>query len=177
MSRMPGGRYLKRDSARCARPNITEGAAFTGSCGAYPSLGVAVRAWCLRRGLDCLHARASKDLVEGASELGVAVPDEEAERGRAVAEVHQEVAGLLGSPGAVRVGGHAEDLYVPGHDLHDEQDVQTLEEDRVDMEEIARQEAISLSTRNVRQEVSTFRGAGLNRRARRIRRTVASLIW
>jgi hypothetical protein len=30
--------------------------------------------------------------------------------------------------------------------------------------------------RNIRQEVSTFRGAGL-RRARKIRRTVASLTW
>ena len=30
--------------------------------------------------------------------------------------------------------------------------------------------------RNARQEVSTFRGAGLRRRARRIRRTVASLM-
>ena len=31
--------------------------------------------------------------------------------------------------------------------------------------------------RNARQEVSTSRGAGLGRRARRIRRTVASLMW
>ena len=31
--------------------------------------------------------------------------------------------------------------------------------------------------RNARQDVSTFRGAGLARRARKIRRTVASLIW
>ncbi len=31
--------------------------------------------------------------------------------------------------------------------------------------------------RNARQEVSTFRGVGLRRRARKIRRTVASLIW
>ncbi|MGH3180789.1 MAG: hypothetical protein ACRDOE_02620 [Streptosporangiaceae bacterium] len=40
----------------------------------------------------------------------VAVPDEEAERGYPVAGVHRQVAGLLRSPGTVRVGGHAEDV-------------------------------------------------------------------
>ena len=53
-----------------------------GSCGAYPSVRVAGRAWCLRWGLDRLHALAGEDLVEGAGELGVAVPDEEAEGAR-----------------------------------------------------------------------------------------------
>ena len=50
-----------------------------GSCGAYPPLGIAVRARGPRRGLDHLHALGGGDLVEGGGELGVAVPDEEAE--------------------------------------------------------------------------------------------------
>ena len=62
-----------------------------------------------------------------------------------VAEVHDQVAGPLGSPCAVRVGSHAQDVHVPGLYLHDEQHVQALEEDRVDVEEIAGQHAISLS--------------------------------
>ena len=37
-----------------------------------------------------------------------------------VTEVHEQVAGLLGSPPAVRVGGHAQDVHSPGPDLHDE---------------------------------------------------------
>jgi hypothetical protein len=119
-----------------------------GSCGAYLSLRSRSRAvseaGCLRRGVDCLHARASEDLVEGANELGVAVPDEEAEPGRAVAEVHQQVAGLPGSPGAVRVGGHAGYLHVPGRYLHDEQDVQAFEEDRAGSEEITGQQSLCL---------------------------------
>ncbi len=44
------------------------------------------------------------------------------------------------------------------------------------MEEIAGEQAIGLSAQERRQEVSVFRGAGLRRRARRIRRTVASLM-
>jgi len=37
------------------------------------------------------------------------------------------------------VGGHAQDVHVPGLHLDDEQYVQALEEDRVDVEEIAGQ--------------------------------------
>jgi hypothetical protein len=74
------------------------------------------------------------------------------------------------------VGGHAQDVDSPGPDLHDEQYIQASEEDRVHVEEIAGQEAIGLIHRNARQEVPTFGGAGLRRRARRIRRTVAPLM-
>src|SRR5208282_3605084 len=40
-----------------------------GSCAAYPSLGITVRTRRPRRGLDCLHALAGEDRVEGAGEL------------------------------------------------------------------------------------------------------------
>jgi len=39
---------------------------------------------------------------------------------------------------------HAEDVHVPGPHLHDEQHVQALEEDCVDMKEIAGQQAVCL---------------------------------
>ena len=147
-----------------------------GSCGAYPSLGITVRARGARRHLDHRHALASEDRVEDAGELGIAVPDQETEGADPVTEVHEQVAGLLGSPRAVRVSGHAEDVHVPGAHLHDEQHIKAPEEDRVDMKEIAGQQAISCVRRNARQEVSVFLGTGLRRRARRIRRTVAALM-
>ena len=56
-------------------------------------------------------------------ELGVAVPDQESEGADPVAEVHEQVAGLLGGPCAVRMGGHAQDVHVPGPHLNDEQHV------------------------------------------------------
>jgi hypothetical protein len=59
--------------------------------------------------------------------------------------VYEQITGLLGSPCAVRVGGYAEDVYVPGRYLHDEQHVQAPEEDRVDMEEIAGEQSVRLS--------------------------------
>ena len=48
------------------------------SCGAYPSLGITVRARGPRRSLHYGHALVGEDRVEGTGELGVAVPDEEA---------------------------------------------------------------------------------------------------
>src|SRR6266516_210264 len=113
-----------------------------GSGAAYPPFGVTVGSWRPRRGLGYIHALASEDLIEGASELGAAVPDEEAEGADPVVEVHEQVGGLLGGPGAGRVGGPARDVHAPGHDLHDEQDVQTLEEDRAGMEEVAGQQPL-----------------------------------
>ncbi len=148
-----------------------------GSCGAYPPLGVAIGPWRLWRSLDYRHALVDEDFAERAGELGVAVPDEEAEGADPVCEVGEQVAGLRGGSGAVRVGGHAEDVHVPGRDLHDEQDVQALEEDRVDLEEVAGQQPLRLGAQERRQEVSISRGAGLRRWARKIRRTVASLTW
>src|ERR1019366_8201240 len=115
-----------------------------GACGAYPSPGMAVRAWCPRRGLCYPDALGGEDLVEGAGEPGVAVPDEEAERAGPVAEVHEQVAGLLGGPGAVRVASNAQDVDVPGPYLHDEQYVQAPEEDRVYVEEVAGQLPVCL---------------------------------
>ena len=58
-----------------------------------------------------------------------------------LAEVHQEVAGLLGGPGSGRMGGDAQDVHGPGLDLHHEQDVQALEQHGVDVQEVARQDA------------------------------------
>ena len=66
----------------------------------------------------------SEDPVEDAGELGVPVPDEEAEGADPVAEVHEQVAGLLCGPCAVRVRGDLEDVHAPGRHLHDEQHVQ-----------------------------------------------------
>jgi hypothetical protein len=68
-------------------------------------------------------------------------------------------------------------VYVPGRYLHDEQHIQAPEEDRLDGEEVAGEQSLAWVRRNVRQEVSAFGGAGLRRRARMIRRTVASLTW
>jgi hypothetical protein len=79
-------------------------------------------------------------LIEGVGELGVSVADEEAERVDPVAEIHGEVAGGLGNPRSGRVGCDTEDVHSAGVDLYQEQHVQSVQEDRVDVEEIAGQQ-------------------------------------
>src|SRR4051794_25482090 len=54
-----------------------------------------------------------------------------------VAEVHEEVSGLLGGPGSVRVSGHAQDMQVAVADLEHEQHVEASQRKRaVDVEEV-----------------------------------------
>ena len=57
--------------------------------------------------LMILTSTAVKTVSKAGGELGVAVADEEPEAAVAVVEVHEQVAGLLGEPGAGRVGGDA----------------------------------------------------------------------
>ena len=58
----------------------------------------------------------------------------------ACTKIHEQVAGLLGGPGAGGVRGDAQDVHAPGLDLHHEQDVQALEEHGVNVQEVARQD-------------------------------------
>ena len=61
-----------------------------------------------------------------------------------VVEVHEQVAGLLGQPGAGGVGGDAEDVYAAGGVLDDEEDVQPAQGDGVEMEQVAGQDRVRL---------------------------------
>jgi hypothetical protein len=85
-----------------------------------------------------------EDRVEDTGELGISAADEKAKRGDPRPEVHQQVAGLLGRPGAGRAGGHAEDVHTPGGDFHDEQHVQARQGNRVDMAEVDGRQALRL---------------------------------
>ena len=57
----------------------------------------------------------------------------------ALAEVHEQVAGLLGGPRRGGVGSDAEDVHAPCLDLHYEEDIQALAEHGVSVQEVARQ--------------------------------------
>jgi hypothetical protein len=81
-----------------------------GSGGQHESFGEAVRPRTPRRDLDHLDARVRQDRVERRRELPGAIADEEPELGGMVAEVHDEVTGLLGGPRSVGMCGHAQDV-------------------------------------------------------------------
>jgi hypothetical protein len=104
-----------------------------GSHRADPALGVGVGVGCLHRRDQHLGALRPKH-VERAGELRVSVADEELQWPMLA---HQQVAGLLGNPGAVRVGGHAGQVDPPGAHFDEEQHIQPVQPDRVHGEEVA----------------------------------------
>src|SRR6266487_6234776 len=78
-------------------------------------------------------------------ELAVAVTDEKPRPDAFVAKLHQEVACLLGHPAAIRVGRDPGQVDAPGRKLDEKQHVEALQEERVDGEEVALQDARRLS--------------------------------
>ena len=100
--------------------------------GADHALTDGVGPGCPDRALDDPDALGGEDGVEGSGELGVAVADEELDRGRLVGEVHREVAGLLGHPLGDRVGGDAGDPYETRVVVDEHEHVEPAEEDGVD---------------------------------------------
>lgn len=72
--------------------------------GAYEAFRVRVAVGAARGDLGHGSALAGEDRVKGGSELGVAVSDEESKLAGAVAELPQQLTGLLGGPGKRRDG-------------------------------------------------------------------------
>jgi hypothetical protein len=85
------------------------------------AFGDRVRPWRPHRRLDDSDVDGGEDGVECGRELGVAIADEEPEELVGIVEVHEQVAGLLGQPGAGWVGGDAEDVPPAGGVLDDEE--------------------------------------------------------
>jgi len=116
---------------------------------AFPSQGAdeafrdSVCPGCPDRRTDDPHVSAGEDCVEGRAELCVPVTDQEPELAGTVAEVHQQVAGLLSDPGAGGMSGDSAEVGM----------------------------LVACVRRNRRQLVSVFRdGAGGIRRRWRSRR-------
>jgi hypothetical protein len=66
---------------------------------------------CPHRCLDDADVDGGEDRVECRRELGVAVTDEEPKPAAGVVEVHEQVTGLLGQPGAGGMRGDTDDVY------------------------------------------------------------------
>jgi hypothetical protein len=94
--------------------------------GADPSFGDRVRPGRTHRCAQDAHGLAGEHGIEDAGELAVAIPDQEPELSRAVAEVHQQVPCLLGDPGSSRVRGDAQQVHAAGGMLDYEQNVEPV---------------------------------------------------
>jgi hypothetical protein len=147
---------------------------------ADPPLGMSPRLRRPHRRLDHSDPFGTEDLVELAGELAVSVTDQEPRPDALVVEFHQQVACLLGHPRPIRVRRDPSEVDTPGRELDKEQDIKPLEEERVDGEEIAFEDARRLLAQKVSPaRVASDRfGAGSIPSSRRIVQTVlaASLI-
>jgi hypothetical protein len=87
--------------------------------GADSAFGERVCSWCTYRGADGVDVRAGEGRVERGGELCIPVTDQEPEPADVLAQVHEQVAGLLGHPGSRHPQGadEREQLRVPGDEL------------------------------------------------------------
>jgi hypothetical protein len=146
-----------REVARFGDEDVVE--AFAAQ-GADPALGDRVRSRCSNRGADDADFGAGEHGVEGGGELGISVADQETELGGVVAEVHEQVAGLLGHRGAGGMGGDPGDADAAGAVLDHDQEVEAAEEGGVDVGAVDREDRVGLGREEVSPGRAGPRGSG-----------------
>src|SRR4051812_17560293 len=139
---------------------------------ADPAFGMGARLRRPYRRFDDVDAFGAEDLVEIAAELAVSITDQELRADAFIVEPHHQVACLLGHPAAVRVGRDPGQVDPSGRELDEEQAIEALEEERVDGEEVALQDARRRLTKKSAQLGSSRLGAGSIRASFRILQTV-----
>jgi hypothetical protein len=112
--------------------------------GADEAFGDRVRARCPHWGAEDADVGAGEHRVEGGGELAVPVTDQEPKLLGSVAEVHQQVAGLLGDPGAGGMGGDSGDVHAAAAVLDHDEEVEAPEEDGVDVGEVDGEDRVGL---------------------------------
>src|ERR1035441_3647408 len=91
-----------------------------------------------------------EDCVERTREFAVAVADHESDPVRLVADIHDQVAGLLGGPFPGGMQRDAEDPDAPGRVLYYGEDIGLSAVEQVGREEVARQDRLGLGTQELR---------------------------
>ncbi len=104
--------------------------------------GVCLR--CLDWRLNDLKPLAPEHLIERRCELFVPVSDEELKTVISVVEVGHSVARLLRDPGGVGARAAPAEMDPPARMLDEEQDIDPLEQEGLDREQVARDDAVSL---------------------------------
>jgi hypothetical protein len=115
----------------------------------YPALGDRVGIRRLDRGRNDLGAVGGEDVVEGAGELGIAVTEQESTRRVVLGTVHlhRERSYALGHPRSVRMVGDASNPNLPSVQFDEEQDVEGPEAHGLHSEEVGRDDASGLRSK------------------------------
>jgi hypothetical protein len=108
---------------------------------ADPPLRECVGVGRLHRRAQHLGALGTDHVIEPATELRVTVAHKKVHLSAALAQHEEQVPGLLGGPGAGGIAGHAGQVNPSGAQLDEEQYLHPTQEDGVDGEEVARDDA------------------------------------
>jgi hypothetical protein len=149
-----------KDLVEVAAPDDQQPVQALGAHCPDPAFRMGVRVGGLHRRQQHLGALRAEHVVEAAGELRVVVAQQEAQPPSSFAECQQQVACLLGNPGAVRVGGHPSQVDPSRLVLDEEQYVQPPQRDRVDGEKSHATIPAACWRRNARQVVVVRRGTG-----------------
>src|SRR6266536_313084 len=109
---------------------------------ADPALRERVPPWGPDRRFEDSDVFGPEDLVEAPGELRVPIPEQDVLVPEGSGD--REVPGLLGHPGRVRSAGGAGHMDPSGRELDEEQDIERLQEHRLDREEVAREHSPAL---------------------------------
>jgi hypothetical protein len=129
--------------------------------GTDPPLRIGVRVRGLERRNEHLGTLGVEHVVEATTELRVPVADKKAHPPAAFGQHHEQVAGLLGDPGATGVGSHASEMDPASVMFDEEQDIEPSQPDGVDREEESQARMPAACwRRNARHVVAVGRGVG-----------------
>jgi hypothetical protein len=103
-----------------------------------------VRPWCSEWTGENPDAVCGEDRIEGCGEPGIPISEQQLDRGGAVGEIHQEVAGGLGGPRPGRMCGHPDQMCPAGAMLDRDQRVNPSEQHGVDVQEVYGQDGLGL---------------------------------
>jgi len=116
---------------------------------ADPAFGDGVHPWRLDIAEHGPDPGVGENGVKSGGEVGAAVADHELDPAGLVADVHDQVAGLLGGPFPGGVHGDAEDADAPGGVLDGGQDVGLGAAGQVGCEEVAGQDRVGLGAQEL----------------------------
>src|SRR4051794_24298703 len=111
------------------------------ACRSYPALRISVGSRSPHRSLEHVDAGGGENGVEHRGELRVPIADQETEPVGPLAEVHQQIPGLLRHPLPYRMRRDAEHMDPAGGDLDGEQNLQPPQQHGIHGEEIHPQDA------------------------------------
>jgi hypothetical protein len=124
------------------------------------SLRDSIRLWRLNRRPSDPNADRLKHVIKAAREFSIVIPDQQANRFRSLSERPRELPSLLRDPLVVGMTRAPGEMHAPARQLYEEQDIEPLQQDRVDGEEVDRDDARCVGAEEVAPRRTWARAGG-----------------